>query len=130
MAKTLRLRSWGVNPFGLWLLADNEEHFLSFKEFPWFENAPVKAPRELEVLGIFEVIKSVGALDKAVYITARTPSTDHLPAIEAARVLNHFAVKRVFPDWRGFAAIYNEKFEMYPVDCYYSSRWQELSESL
>ena len=89
-----------------------------------------RSQRELEVLGIFDVIKSVGALDKAVYIPARTPSTDHLPAIEAARVLNHFGVKRVFPDWRGFAAIYNEKFEMYSVDCYYSSRWYELSESL
>ncbi|WP_413486070.1 hypothetical protein [Shewanella baltica] len=89
-----------------------------------------RTEREREILGIFEVIKSVGALDKAVYIPARTPSTSHLSAIEAARVLNHYGVKRVFPDWRGFAAIYNEKFEMYSVDCYCSSRWYELSESL
>ncbi|MCS6162411.1 hypothetical protein [Shewanella baltica] len=89
-----------------------------------------RTEREREVLGIFDVINSVEALDKAVYIPARTPSTNHLSAIEAAQVLNHFAVKRVFPDWRGFAAIFNEKFEMYPVDCYCSSRWEELSANL
>lgn len=32
-------------------------------------NAAEPSPRELEVLGIFDVIKSVGALDKAVYST-------------------------------------------------------------
>ncbi|EGU42445.1 DUF2442 domain-containing protein [Vibrio scophthalmi] len=41
----------GVSPFGLWLLAENEEHFLSFEEFPWFENAPVKAVFNVEKQG-------------------------------------------------------------------------------
>ncbi|MGE4262200.1 hypothetical protein [Shewanella sp.] len=90
-----------------------------------------RPPRQLEVLSIFDVINAVGALKKAVYIPARIPRTDHLSAIEAGHLLNTFAVEKVFPNWRGFASIYNEKFEMYPLDCYnYSTRWNELSSNL
>lgn len=88
-----------------------------------------RSPRELEVLGIFDVIKSVGALDKAVFIPARTPSTEHLPAIEAAQILKNYQSKIIFPNWRDFASIFNEKFEMRSVG-YYSSRWEELSGNL
>lgn len=31
----------GVTPHGLWLYSHNEEHFLSFDDFPWFKNARV-----------------------------------------------------------------------------------------
>jgi len=41
----------GVTPHGLWLLAKEEEHFLSFKEFPWFKNAPVSAVFNVEPQG-------------------------------------------------------------------------------
>lgn len=51
LGKNTSVKVLGVNPFGLWLLADNEEHFLSFKEFPWFENAPVKAVFNVEKQG-------------------------------------------------------------------------------
>jgi hypothetical protein len=89
-----------------------------------------RPPRELEVLGIFDVIKSVGALDKAVFIPARTPSTEHLPAIEAAQILKNYKSKNIFPYWRDFASIFNEKFEKRPVGSYYSSRWEDLSSNL
>ena len=41
----------GLTPHGLWLLTQGEEHFLSYKEFPWFENAPVKAVFNVETQG-------------------------------------------------------------------------------
>jgi hypothetical protein len=43
----------GVSPFGLWLLAENEEFFLSFEEFPWFKSAPVDAIFNVEKQGRF-----------------------------------------------------------------------------
>nr|WP_276521657.1 DUF2442 domain-containing protein [Shewanella sairae] len=33
------------------MFAGGEEHFLSFKEFPWFESAPVKAVFNVEKQG-------------------------------------------------------------------------------
>jgi len=30
-----------ISPFGIWLLHRGKEYFLSYKEFPWFENAPI-----------------------------------------------------------------------------------------
>ncbi|WP_299695479.1 DUF2442 domain-containing protein [uncultured Vibrio sp.] len=41
----------GVNPLGLWLLAEGEEHFLSFEEFPWFKNATVESVFNVEKQG-------------------------------------------------------------------------------
>ena len=41
----------GVNPLGLWLFAGNEEHVLSFEEFPWFQNASVKSVFNVERQG-------------------------------------------------------------------------------
>jgi len=41
----------GITTHGLWLLAQEEEHFLSFKQFPWFENAAVSAVFNVEKLG-------------------------------------------------------------------------------
>jgi len=31
-----------VSPHGLWLWLDGRELFLSFKEFPWFGDAPIR----------------------------------------------------------------------------------------
>jgi len=31
-----------ISPDGIWVLCNEEEHFLSFKQFPWFETATVK----------------------------------------------------------------------------------------
>ncbi len=42
-ATDITIRVIGISPSGFWLFAENEELFLSFKEFPWFENAPVKS---------------------------------------------------------------------------------------
>ncbi|MCC5850979.1 MAG: DUF2442 domain-containing protein [Verrucomicrobia bacterium] len=30
-----------ISPFGIWLLHLGKEYFLSYEEFPWFQDAPV-----------------------------------------------------------------------------------------
>ena len=30
-----------ISSFGLWLLCNDKEHFLSYEDFPWFKEAPV-----------------------------------------------------------------------------------------
>ena len=30
-----------ISPFGVWLLSEGCEYFLSYEDFPWFRNAPV-----------------------------------------------------------------------------------------
>lgn len=30
-----------ISSHGLWLLSDNHEYFLSYKDFPWFKDVPV-----------------------------------------------------------------------------------------
>jgi hypothetical protein len=37
-----------ISRHGLWILLDEQELFLSFEEFPWFADAPVKAILEVE----------------------------------------------------------------------------------
>ena len=32
-----------ISTHGLWLLAGDQEHFLSFEEFPWFKSATIAA---------------------------------------------------------------------------------------
>jgi hypothetical protein len=32
-----------INSRGLWLLVDDQEHFLAFRLFPWFRAAPIGA---------------------------------------------------------------------------------------
>ena len=32
----------GISPHGLWLYVKGKEYFLSYIEYPWFENARVK----------------------------------------------------------------------------------------
>lgn len=51
LGKNISVKVLGVNPLGLWLLAENEEHFLSFEEFPWFKTAPVNAIFNVEKQG-------------------------------------------------------------------------------
>ncbi|MDA9557780.1 DUF2442 domain-containing protein [Vibrio sp.] len=51
LGKNTLVKVLGVNPLGLWLLAENEEHFLSFEEFPWFKTAPVNAVFNVEKQG-------------------------------------------------------------------------------
>jgi hypothetical protein len=40
----------GITPFGLWLLLGKKEYFLSFKEFPFFHEQPIKAVQNIQVL--------------------------------------------------------------------------------
>ena len=38
-----------ISPFGIWILINGDEFFMSYKEYPFFENAPIKALAILEV---------------------------------------------------------------------------------
>lgn len=38
----------GITPNGIWVLLDEEEHFLAFEEFPWFQDAPVRSVLNVE----------------------------------------------------------------------------------
>ena len=38
-----------ISPFGIWILVNGEEFFMGYKEYPFFENAPIKA------IAIFEM---------------------------------------------------------------------------
>ena len=37
-----------ISKHGFWILIDDQEHFLPFQEFPWFEAATVQAILHLE----------------------------------------------------------------------------------
>lgn len=32
-----------ITPFGIWLLVDDAEYFLNYKEFPWFLDKPIRS---------------------------------------------------------------------------------------
>ena len=40
-ASTSLVEVTNISKHGLWLLLENEELFLPFSEFPWFQNVPV-----------------------------------------------------------------------------------------
>ncbi|MCY3727372.1 MAG: DUF2442 domain-containing protein [Nitrospira sp.] len=37
-----------ISSYGIWLLADNEEFFMSYDDFPWFKDQPVRAILNVE----------------------------------------------------------------------------------
>lgn len=37
-----------ISLYGIWLLADNEELFMSYDDFPWFKDQPVRAILNVE----------------------------------------------------------------------------------
>jgi len=37
-----------VSPHGFWLLLDEREHFLAFKDFPWFQEATIRQLGRIE----------------------------------------------------------------------------------
>lgn len=39
----------GITPFGLWLLIGEREYFLSFREFPYFQNQSIKAAQNVRL---------------------------------------------------------------------------------
>ena len=38
-----------ISPFGIWILVNGDEFFMSYKEYPFFVNAPLKAIAILEI---------------------------------------------------------------------------------
>ena len=50
MAKTvLKLKSPNISKHGIWLLTRDHELFISFKEFPWFQDASVRKLMHVEL---------------------------------------------------------------------------------
>jgi len=39
-----------ISKYGIWLLLEEKEHFLSFEIFPWFKDASVSAIHNVELL--------------------------------------------------------------------------------
>lgn len=49
-ASTLEAEVTHISKHGIWLLIQEKEYFLSFDNFPWFQNAPVSAIQNVELL--------------------------------------------------------------------------------
>jgi hypothetical protein len=49
-ARTSNVEVSNVTPHGLWLLLDEREFFLSFKDFPWFQDATIRSISKVELL--------------------------------------------------------------------------------
>jgi hypothetical protein len=47
-ASTSQAEVTNISQHGFWLLLDEDELFLPFKDFPWFKSAPVEAILRLE----------------------------------------------------------------------------------
>jgi hypothetical protein len=47
-ASTSQVEVTNISQHGFWLLLDDDELFLPFKDFPWFKSAPVEAILRLE----------------------------------------------------------------------------------
>lgn len=45
---TSKTKVSNISAHGIWLLCKDREYFLSYKAFPWFEDAPVKQGFNLE----------------------------------------------------------------------------------
>ncbi len=45
---TLKAEVTHVSPHGIWLLSNDKELFLSYEDFPWFKDQPVKAIYNVE----------------------------------------------------------------------------------
>ena len=41
-ATTSRTEVTNIDSMGFWLLVDEKEHYLSFEDFPWFMDSPVR----------------------------------------------------------------------------------------
>jgi len=48
--KTISASVEGITPFGLWLLVGEKEYFLSFQEFPYFREQPIRAVQSVQVV--------------------------------------------------------------------------------
>ena len=46
---TSKVELSNVSPHGIWLLIGDREWFLSFKYFPWFEDASIRALAKIEL---------------------------------------------------------------------------------
>ena len=63
---TSELEVTQISKHGIWLLLHEKEHFLSFKDFPWFKDAPVSAIHNVELLNEHHLYWSDLDVDLAV----------------------------------------------------------------
>ena len=47
-AATSQVEVTNISPHGFWLLLGDRELFVAFKDFPWFQDAPVKSISAVE----------------------------------------------------------------------------------
>jgi hypothetical protein len=88
-----------------------------------------RRPRELEVIELFEQINELGLLDATRYLPHRIKSTSKLPADEVARIFVNAVLEPVFPDWRGFLAMYNKDMTRYSSGIHADEYWDRLKDS-
>ena len=48
--KLLEVEVTHISKHGLWILVNNREYFLPYKEFPWFKKVPIEAILNVEQL--------------------------------------------------------------------------------
>jgi|ERR671937_334059 hypothetical protein len=46
---TLAVEVTNVSPHGFWLLVEQQEHFVAFKDFPWFRDATIAELMKVEL---------------------------------------------------------------------------------
>ena len=82
----------GISPHGIWLFLGDREVFLSFKDFPWFREAPVSAILEVErprphhlywpTLDIDLAVESIEHPERYPLISRERPNT-HMQRVRA-----------------------------------------------
>lgn len=53
--KTISVSVENITPFGIWLLVKNKEYFLSYSEYPYFENQTLKDIHNVQLLHGFHL---------------------------------------------------------------------------
>jgi len=48
MSPTIAIEVTNISSHGVWILADDEELFLSYEDFPWLKDAPVSKVLNVE----------------------------------------------------------------------------------
>ena len=82
--RTSKVELSNVSPHGIWLLLGGREIFLSFKDFPWFEEATIRALRNVELpsphhlywpdLDVDLAVESIEHLDRYPLISNSRPN--------------------------------------------------------
>lgn len=104
---TSQIEVSGISPHGVWLFLGDREVFLSFKDFPWFRQAPVAAILEVErptphhlhwpALDIDLAVESIDHPEQFPLISRERPDTRKEPARAASPARRGKRVERRGP---------------------------------